>query len=140
MVESCCCCCVSLHLRNVDVHLLRTFQYNSRENRLSARSGTRGSRGSEGGIHLHVLVSCLYEFFQPELALAGVDRRRWSNAGALAVRSRGDGLHSVEVLRAGVACFYSPAGALAQGSDNTFTPTVRAFREGFHFVIITQQL
>lgn len=96
--------------------------------------------GLGGGIHLHVLVSCLSEFFQPELALAGVDRRRWSNAGALAVRSRGDGLHSIEVLRAGVAFFYSPAGALAQGSDNTFTPTVRAFREGFHFVIITQQL
>lgn len=105
---------------------------------LAVAHGVSGVRG--GGIHLHVLVSCLYEFFQPELALAGVDRRRWSNAGALAVRSRGDGLHSVEVLRAGVACFYSPAGALAQGSDNTFTPTVRAFREGFHFVIITQQL
>lgn len=135
MVQSCCCVC--LNFRNVDVHLLGTFQYNSRENRLSARSGTRGWGG---GIHLHVLVSCLSEFFQPELALAGVDRRRWSNAGALAVRSRGDGLHSVGVVRAGVAFFYSPAGALAQGSDNTFTPTVRAFREGFHFVIITQQL
>lgn len=125
-----------LFFGDADVHLLRTFQYKSRGNRPSARSGARGS----GGIHLHVLLSCLSEFFQPELALAGVDRRRWSNAGALAVRSRGDGLHSVEVVRAGVAFFYSPAGALAQGSDNTFTPTVRAFREGFHFVIITQQL
>lgn len=103
------------------------------------RAVAHGGLGG-GGIHLHVLVSCLSEFFQPVLALAGVDRRRWSYAGALAVRSRGDGLHSVEVLHAGVACFYSAAGALAQGSDNTFTPTVRAFREGFHFVIITQQL
>lgn len=91
-------------------------------------------------IHLHILISCFSEFFQPELALAGVDRRRWSHAGALAVGSRGDGLHGVEVLRACVPFFYSSAGALAQGSDNTFTPTVRAFREGFHFVIITQQL
>lgn len=91
-------------------------------------------------IHLHILVSCFSELFQPELALAGVDSRRWSHAGALAVRSRGDGLHRVEVLRAGAPFFYSSAGALAQGSDNTFTPTVRAFREGFHFVIITQQL
>lgn len=91
-------------------------------------------------LHLHVVFSGLPKCFQPELPLARVDCRRRSDAGALAPWSGRDGLHGVEVLRAGTPFFYSSAGALAQGSDNTFTPTVRAFGEGFHFVIITQQL
>lgn len=119
------------------VLLLQAFPRNST---LPVRDGARGFRALREWIHLHILVPCFSEFLQPVLALAGVNCRRWSQAGALAVRSRSDGFHSVEVLRAGAPFFYSSAGALAQGSDNTFTPTVRAFREGFHFVIITQQL
>ncbi len=91
-------------------------------------------------LHLDIFVSSFPKFFQPELCLAWVHCWRRSDAGALALRSRRDCLHSVEVLRSGAPVFYPPAGAPAQGSDNTFTPTVRAFREGFHFVIITQQL
>lgn len=97
----------------------------------------------EGGrrtLHLDILIPSFPEPFQPELPLARVDCRRRSDAGALALRSRRDSLHGVEVLHGGAPFFYSSAGAPAQGSDNTFTPTVRAFREGFHFVIITQQL
>lgn len=90
--------------------------------------------------HLDILFSSFPKFFQPELSLAWVDRWRRSDAGALALRSRCDSLHSIEVLCGGAAFFYPSTGASAQGSDNTFTPTVRAFREGFHFVIITQQL
>lgn len=91
-------------------------------------------------LHLDILFSSFSKFFQPVLPLAWVDRRWRSDAGALALWSRCDSLHGVEVLRSGASFFYPPAGASAQGSDNTFTPTVRAFREGFHFVIITQQL
>lgn len=91
-------------------------------------------------LHLDIFFSSFSKFFQPVFSLAWVDCRRRSDAGALALRSRCDSLHSVEVLRSGAPFFYSSAGAPAQGSDNTFTPTVRAFREGFHFVIITQQL
>lgn len=91
-------------------------------------------------LHLHVVFSGLPKCFQPELPLARVDCRRRSDAGALALGSGCDGLHGVEVLRAGAPFLDPSAGALAQGSDNTFTPTVRAFGEGFHFVIITQQL
>lgn len=91
-------------------------------------------------LHLDILFSGFPKFFQPELSLARVDRWRRRDAGALALGSRCDGLHGVEVLRCDAAFFYPPTGAPAQGSDNTFTPTVRAFREGFHFVIITQQL
>lgn len=91
-------------------------------------------------LHLDILLPSFSKSFQPELSLAWIDRWRRSDAGALALGSRCDSLHSVEVLRCGAPFFYPPAGAPAQGSDNTFTPTVRAFREGFHFVIITQQL
>lgn len=91
-------------------------------------------------LHLDIVFPSFPKSFEPELSLARVHSRRRSDAGALALRSGGDGLHRVEVLRGGAAFFYPPAGAPAQGSDNTFTPTVRAFREGFHFVIITQQL
>lgn len=91
-------------------------------------------------LHLDVVFPSFPELLQPVLPLAWVDRRRRSDAGALALRSRCDCLHGVEVLRRGASFFDPPTGAPAQGSDNTFTPTVRAFREGFHFVIITQQL
>lgn len=91
-------------------------------------------------LHLDILFSSVSKFFQPELSLTWVDCWRRSDAGALALWSRCDSLHSVEVLSSGAPFFYPPASAPAQGSDNTFTPTVRAFREGFHFVIITQQL
>lgn len=91
-------------------------------------------------LHLDILFSSFPKSLQPELSLTWVDCWRRSDAGALALWSRCDSLHSVEVLRSGASFFYPPAGAPAQGSDNTFTPTVRAFREGFHFVIITQQL
>lgn len=134
-------CYASIKFSIGGVHLLQVFlPYSSRKSTLLLRSGAQGYRGLWDWIHLHILVPCFSEFLQPVLALAGVNRRRWSQAGALAVGSRGDGFHSVEVLHAGVPFFYSSTGALAQGSDNTFTPTVRAFGEGFHFVIITQQL
>lgn len=91
-------------------------------------------------LHLDILFPSVCKFFQSELSLTRVDSWRRSDAGALALWSRCDSLHGVEVLRGGAPFFYSSAGAPAQGSDNTFTPTVRAFRDGFHFVIITQQL
>lgn len=92
------------------------------------------------GLHLNILIFSLPELLEPEVALTGVDSGWWSDTCTLAVRSRGDGFHRVEVLLRGAAFFYPPTGAPAQGSDNTFTPTVRAFRQGFHFVIITKQL
>lgn len=91
-------------------------------------------------LNLDVFFPSFPELFQPELSLAWIDRRRRCDAGAFALRSGGDGLHGVEVLRGGASFFNPPAGAPAQGSDDTFTPTVSAFREGFHLVIITQQL
>lgn len=93
-----------------------------------------------GTLHLDILFPSLPQPFQPVLPLARVHRRRGSDAGALALRPGRDSLHGVEVARVGAPFFEPSAGAAAQGSDNTFTPTVRAFREGFHFVIITQQL
>lgn len=97
-------------------------------------------RADGGTLHLDILIPSLPQPFQPVLSLARVDRRRRSDAGALALWPGRDSLHGVEVVRVGAPFFESSAGAPAQGSDNTFTPTVRAFREGFHFVIITQQL
>lgn len=98
------------------------------------------SKWAGGNLHLDIFFPSFPKFLQPELSLARVDSWRRSDAGALALRSGCDGLHGVEVLRCGAPFFYPLAGAPAQGSDNTFTATVRAFREGFHFVIITQQL
>lgn len=97
---------------------------------------------TEKNVHFHLDIFFIGfpKLFQPELPVAGVDGWRRSDAGALARRPWADSFHRVEVLRRGAALLYPPAGAPAQGSDNTFTPTVRAFRDGFHFVIITQQL
>lgn len=91
-------------------------------------------------LHLDVLFSRLSELFQSEVALARVDRRRRSDAGALALRSRGDGLHGVEVLRRRAAFLQPPARAPAQRLHHAFAPAVGAFRDGFDLIIIPQQL
>ena len=103
-------------------------------------SSPDGLYGEFASFHLYIIFPSLSKLLQSEIPLAWVYRRRRGDAGALAVGSRSDSLHGVEVLRRGAPLFDPPAGAPAHGSDNTFTPTVRAFRECFHFVIITQQL
>lgn len=92
------------------------------------------------GPHLQIPAVGLAELLEPEVALAGVECRGRSHAGALAGGARGDGFHGVDVLLPRGALGGPLAGVPAQGPHHTPAPAVRALGHGLHLVVVAQQL
>lgn len=91
--------------------------------------------------YLDVIFPRLLQLLEPVISLAGIQSRgRGYTCTLFTIGPRSHSLHSVKVFSLCCTLLYPPAGTSAQGSDNTFTATVRAFRQRFHFVIIPQQL